>query len=193
MEGVSVFIFIGAKISITTATSLFGLYFLKHMSDVGGGVFYAFTLTMVLILSYVIASSFVSVIQMTVDTIFVCFCKFTTVYCFVFFIHVCVFLVEECDINPEGPSLFMPTELVKFSDFGKLASSSIREVVIGDGSSSPLTVHMEKSQSSNGVSLSSISAEKVSSSTRPPSSSRRSPPLSPPLIPPRKEIKKGNK
>ena len=84
LEGVTVFIFLGAKISITAATTIFGLHCVKHMSEMGGGVFYAFTVTMILILSFVIASSFVSVIQMTVDTIFVCFCNIF-IYCPLFF------------------------------------------------------------------------------------------------------------
>ena len=112
LEGLTSVLLMGVKISITSMCVLFGASSVRNWHEMGGGVslFYGFTLSLILMFTYTIASSFVSVVETSVDTIFVCF-------------------LEECqaienDRPPSGKTgsvlcraLCMPRELVLYSGF----------------------------------------------------------------------------
>ena len=81
VDGVGDFLFFLGKLMVTFATSLVALALLQQAVVVPGvnqvdiGRFWSIPLILVAINSYMIASAFMTVFEMAVSTIFVCFCE----------------------------------------------------------------------------------------------------------------------
>ncbi len=76
MDRVSAFLFFLGKLSVSMATVLVGGFLLQPADDSERSRFWAVPLILIGIISYVIASCFMAVFDMAVDTIFLCFCTF---------------------------------------------------------------------------------------------------------------------
>ncbi|KAL7749637.1 hypothetical protein RI367_004863 [Sorochytrium milnesiophthora] len=74
IDGVATFLLFLGKLLITAVTAIFGLYLLKtYNSDLGS--FYAVPLIFIIIEAWMIAAFFTSVVDMAIDTIFLCYCE----------------------------------------------------------------------------------------------------------------------
>ncbi|KAJ3340207.1 hypothetical protein HDU93_007297 [Gonapodya sp. JEL0774] len=74
VDGITALIVFLGKIAVASATTVFGVWILVRNS-VGNSDVYAVPLLIIFISAYFIASGFFSVFDMTVDTLFVCFCE----------------------------------------------------------------------------------------------------------------------